>query len=118
MFEVAVDLMFKDKEIYGIILLGLHHMPGLREKYIGCVAKVAAKYTKPIVMCDIGETEMALYTRSRFDKLGIPSYPSPEDAARAMKALVAYGAYLQKSNCAEEYIKEFCIAKKRGERTT
>ncbi len=118
MFEVAAELMFKDKEIYGIILLGLHHMPGLREKYIGCVAKVAAKYTKPIVMCDIGETEMALYTRSRFDKLGIPSYPSPEDAARAMKALVAYGAYLQKSNCAEEYIKEFCIAKKRGERTT
>jgi acyl-CoA synthetase (NDP forming) len=114
MFEVAVDLMFKDKDICGIILLGLHHMPGLREKYIDCVVKVAAKYTKPIVMCDIGETEMALYTRHRFDKLGIPSYPSPEDAARAMKALVTYGAYLQKSKCAEEYIKEF-LAKKRKE---
>jgi len=58
-------------------------------------------------MCDIGETEMALYTRFRFDKLGIPSYSSPEDAARAMKALVGYGAYLKKNNCAEEYISEF-----------
>ena len=58
-------------------------------------------------MCDIGETEMALYTRSRFDKLGVPSYSFPEDAARAMKALVTYGSYLQKNNCLEEYLTEF-----------
>ena len=107
MFEVAADLMFQAPEVHGIILLGLHHLPGLREKYIDSVAKVASKYSKPIVMCDIGETEMALYTRFRFDKLGVPSYPSPEDAARAMKALVSYGAYLKKNNCAEEYISEF-----------
>ncbi|MBN1244945.1 CoA-binding protein, partial [Candidatus Bathyarchaeota archaeon] len=61
----------------------------------------------------IGETEMALYTRSRFDKLGIPSYPSPEDAARAMNALARYGAYLKKENCAEEHVSEF-LKKKRG----
>jgi acyl-CoA synthetase (NDP forming) len=111
-FEIAADLMFQDTEIDGIIFLGLHHMPGLREKYIDSVAKVASKYSKPIVMCDIGETEMALYTRSRFDRLGIPSYSSPEDAARAMKALVTYGAYLQRNNCAEEYIREFIQKKK------
>jgi acyl-CoA synthetase (NDP forming) len=104
MFEVAVDLMFQDPEVHGIILLGLHHLPALREKYIDSVAQVSNRYNKPIVMCDIGETEMALYTRSRFDKLGIPSYPSPEDAARAMRALVNYGTYLKKNNCAEEHI--------------
>jgi len=107
MFEVAADLMFQEPEVHGIILLGLHHLPALREKYIDLVAQVSSKYSKPIVMCDIGETEMALYTRFRFDKLGIPSYPAPEDAARAMKALVRYGAYLKKNCCAEEYIKEF-----------
>jgi acyl-CoA synthetase (NDP forming) len=107
MFEISADLMFQDTEIDGIIFLGLHHMPGLREKYIDSVAKVAMKYSKPIVMCDIGETEMALYTRGRFDRLGVPSYSSPEDAARAMKALVSYGEYLQSNNAAEEYIKEF-----------
>jgi len=104
MFEIAAELMFQDPTIYGIILLGLHHMPGLREKYIGSIAKVASKYTKPIVMCDIGETEMALYTRSRFDKLCVPSFSSPEDAARAMKALVTYGAYLKRNGCIDEYI--------------
>ena len=107
MFEVAADLMFQDPKINGVILLGLHHMPGLRERYIDSVVAVANKYRKPMTMCDIGETEMALYTRSRFDKLGVPSYTSPEDAARAMKALVSYGEFLQKHNCAEEYIEEF-----------
>jgi acyl-CoA synthetase (NDP forming) len=112
MFEVAADLMFQDLKVDGIILLGLHHLPALRERYIDSVAQVSSKYTKPIVMCDIGETEMALYTRFRFDKLGIPSFPSPEDAARAMKALVSYGAFLKKNNCAEEYLSEF-LKKKR-----
>ena len=73
-FVISADLMFQDPEIDGIILLGLHHMPGLREKYIDGIVKISAKYSKPIVMCDIGETEMALYTRSRFDRLCVPSY--------------------------------------------
>ena len=107
MFVISADIMFQDKDICGIILLGLHHMPGLQEKYIVGTAQIAAKYDKPIVMCDIGETEMALYTRSRFDKLGIPAYSSPEDAARAMKALVTYGAYLKKNNAIDEYVAEF-----------
>jgi acyl-CoA synthetase (NDP forming) len=112
MYEVAADIMFQDPELYGIILLGLHHSPSLKEEYIDGVAKIADKYSKPIVMCDIGETEMALYTRFRFDKLGIPSYSSPEDAARAMKALVSYGLYLKKNNCAESYIEEFLKRRK------
>jgi acetate---CoA ligase (ADP-forming) len=107
MFVMAADLMFQDPQIDGIILLGLHHMPGLREVYIDGIVKVAENYRKPIVMCDIGATEMALYTRSRFDKLCVPSFESPEDAARAMKALAQYGAYLKKAGCSDEYIAAF-----------
>ncbi len=113
MFEIAADLIFQDPEVHGIILLGLHHLPALREKYIDGVAQISNKYNKPIVMCDIGETEMALYTRSRFDKLGIPSFPSPEDAARSMSALAHYGAYLKKNGCSEDYVSKF-LKKKRG----
>ncbi len=103
-FTVSAELMFQDPKIDAIILLGLHHMPGLREKHIEDIAKVASKYTKPIVMCDIGETEMALYTRSRFDRLCVPSFESPEAAARAMKGLVKYGIYLKKIGVADKYI--------------
>jgi len=77
------------------------------------VAKVANKYDKPIVACDIGETEMALHTRFRFDKLGIPAYSSPEDAARAMNALVRYGLYLKKNRCLQEYVQNFVKSKLR-----
>ncbi len=104
MFVMSADLMFQDPQVCGIILLGLHHMPGLREVYIDGIVKIAENYNKPIVMCDIGETEMALYTRSRFDRLGVPAYPSPENAARAMKALATYGAYLKRNDCLDEYI--------------
>jgi acetyltransferase len=112
MFEIVTDIVFQDPEINGIIMLGLHHTPALQEDYIDRVAKVASKYDKPIVACDIGETEMALYTRSRFDRLDIPAYSSPEDAARAMNALARYGLYLQKSNRFKEYMQEF-LQKKR-----
>jgi acyl-CoA synthetase (NDP forming) len=110
-FVISADIMFRDPEINGIILLGLHHMPGLREKYIDGIVLISSRYCKPIVMCDIGETEMALYTRSRFDRLSVPSYSSPEAAARAMKGLVTYGEYLQKNGAAEEriaFIKKNC----------
>jgi acetyl coenzyme A synthetase (ADP forming)-like protein len=113
MFELATDIVFQDPEIYGILLLGLHHTPALQEDYIDKVAKVASRYEKPIVACDIGETEMALHTRSRFEKLGIPAYSSPEDAARAMSALAKYGLYLKKKGYFKEYLRNFFKEKHR-----
>ncbi len=111
MFEYATQILFEDHEICGVIMLGLHHTPALQEDYIDRVAKVANRFDKPIVACDIGETEMALHTRFRFDKLGIPAYSSPEDAARAMNALVRYGLYLKKNGCLEEYKETFLRSK-------
>ncbi len=82
-------------------------MPALIEDFIDRVANLVKKYEKPAVACDIGETEMAMYIRARFDKHGIPAYGSPEDAARAMHALVRYGNYLRKCGCFEEYMEAF-----------
>ncbi len=107
MFESVTRILLKDPEIHGIILLGLHHMPALQEDYIDRVVKVANSQDKPIVVCDIGETEMALRTRSRFDRLCIPAYSSPEDAARAMNALVKYGFYLKKQQSLKRYVRGF-----------
>ncbi len=104
MFEYAAEIAFQASEIHGIILLGLHHTPGLQEDFVDRVASVAKRYMKPIVVCDIGETEMALHIRYRFEKLGIPSYFSPEDAARSLNALVRYGMYLEKNRCLEKYL--------------
>jgi acetyltransferase len=113
MFELATEIVFQEPEINGVIMLGLHHTPAIKEDYIDKVTGVAGKYEKPMVACDIGETEMAISTRLRFDRLGIPAYSSPEDAARAMSALARYGSYLQKKNLVHDYIKSFKGHRKR-----
>jgi acyl-CoA synthetase (NDP forming) len=45
-----------------------------------------------------------LFIRSRFEKFGIPAYSSPEDASRAIAALVKYGKYLKKKGCFNDYL--------------
>jgi acyl-CoA synthetase (NDP forming) len=107
MLELSTRILLEDPEIFGIMIFGLHHNPALQENYVDKIVKLSKKYLKPIVACDIGETEMAIYIRRRFDKYCIPSYSSPEDAARAMAALVHYGEYLQKNNLFEGYLEQF-----------
>ena len=96
MFEEATRVVLEDPDIHGVIVVGLHHVPALSEDYVDRIAALAKASGKPVVACDIGETEMAYYIRRRFDKHGIPACESPEDAATCMAALVAYGRYLQK----------------------
>jgi acyl-CoA synthetase (NDP forming) len=115
MFEEGIRILFEDPEIDGIIVLGLHHLPALQEDFVDRVAELSKKYNKSLVACDVGETEMALYIRSRFDRLGIPSYFSPEDAARGMAALVDYGLYLKKCGYFDEYVESFMKRKNKSE---
>ena len=111
MFVEGMKILLEDPEIHGILVFGLHHAPALQEDFVDRIASLAKNYTKPIVACDIGETEMALYIRFRFDKQGIPSYFSPEDAARAVVALVNYGQYLKKTGGFERYVEKFKTGK-------
>jgi acyl-CoA synthetase (NDP forming) len=104
MFELGAKILLEDPEVYGILLFGLHHSPAMQEDYVDRISNLSKNYIKPIIACDIGETEMAIYIRRRLDKLGIPAYSSPEDAARAMAALVHYGLYLKKNGYLEEYL--------------
>ncbi len=107
MFVNVTKIILEDSAVNGIIILGLHHVPGLQEDFIDRVANLTKYYTKPIVFCDIGETEMALYVRSKFEKFGIPAYASPEDAARAMASLYNYGLYLLKQNKFNDFLNKF-----------
>jgi len=107
MFELGTRILLEDLEIFGVMVFGLHHSPALQEDYVDRVVNLSKNYLKPVVACDIGETEMAIHIRRRFDKQGIPAYSSPEDAARAMAALVHYGLYLKKNGLFEGYLEQF-----------
>ena len=97
MFKLAVEVVLEDPGIDGVIVLGLHHPPGLSEDYIDMIAELARRSRKPVVACDMGGTDMADYVRRRFDEKGIPAFGSPEEAAAAMWALYAYRAYLRRA---------------------
>ncbi|MBC7092262.1 MAG: CoA-binding protein, partial [Nitrososphaeria archaeon] len=94
MIVKVTEIVYNDVKVDGIILLGLHHVPGLQEDYVDGIASIVQGRSKPLVACDIGETEMALYIRGKFEKFGIPAYASPEEAAYTMSALCNYGEYL------------------------
>jgi acyl-CoA synthetase (NDP forming) len=114
MFELATKILLEDPDVHSLIVIGLHHVPGLDEDFVDRIANVTSQYRKPVVACDIGETEMAMYVRSRFEKMGIPSYSSPEDAARSLVALVRYGLYLKKEGCYDAYLANMTRKKTRG----
>jgi len=105
MFKLSTKILLDAPETDGLIVLGLHQTPALQEDFVDQIANLAKDCAKPVVACDIGETEMAMFIRSRFEKLGIPAYSSPEDAAHAMAALVHYGKYLKKIDGFNEYMK-------------
>lgn len=111
MFVEGTRILLEDPEIHSVIVIGLHHAPALEEDFVDRIAGLTRNYTKPVVACDIGETEMALYIRSRFEKHGVPAYPSPEDAAKAVVALAKYGQYLRKIGCFERYMEKFKLEK-------
>jgi len=106
MFEKSVEVLLEHPQVHGVILIGLHHAPSLREDFVDRVHSVWKKHRKPLVFCDIGETEMARELRRRFEKLGVPSYPSPERAAAAMAGLVQYGVFLSDEKCLEAYLEK------------
>jgi acyl-CoA synthetase (NDP forming) len=107
MFEYGLRLLLDEPNTDGIIVIGIHHLPAIEEDFVDLIGNIMLEYRKPIIGCDIGETEMAIYIRSRFEKFGIPAYPSPEEASQAMVALVNYGLYLKSIGCLEEYLKRF-----------
>ena len=117
MFEEAMKIVVTDSDVHGIIIIGIHHLPAIQEDFVERIAKVSVTVPKPIVACDIGETEMALYIRSKFEKLGIPAYRSPEEAAQAMAALISYGEYLRRRGCFDDYVENF-ITKRDGLKLT
>jgi len=104
MFEKSVEVLLDHPQVDGVILIGLHHAPAVREDFVDRVHGVWKKHRKPLVFCDIGETEMARDLRRRSEKLGVPAYPSPERAAAAMAGLVHYGAFLRDQGCLEAYL--------------
>ncbi|TRZ55091.1 hypothetical protein D4Q76_01135 [archaeon] len=88
-YQKSLDIVFKDKNVSGVVVIALLQIATLDEKIID-VLRDCKMYGKPFVVCATGGE----YTQERARKLesfGIPVYPTPERAVKAMCALRDYG---------------------------
>ncbi len=95
MFELALSTILEETEIGGAVVIASHHAPTIFDDAVEMISQAAQEHRKPVTVCDIGGTEMAIAMRAGFEKRGIPSYEVPERAARALWALIYYGTYLR-----------------------
>ncbi len=90
-FVEAMRILLEDDNVDGIIVLALHHVPGVTANLPNKLASLSKSYDKPVVAMDVGSSQYAKAFREMFEIEGIPAYPESERAVRAMKALVSYG---------------------------
>lgn len=85
------------REYDAAVLLPTHQAPGMLFDAGERLADVAAKSGKPVSVCVIGEDEMARRIRGQLLARGIPSYPTPERAVRALAAVSRYAELARRS---------------------
>jgi acetyltransferase len=84
-FISALKILSRAADIDGLLLITFHHPPKVTDKVVNVVGHLPKDI--PTVVCDVGEAEYAKRIRESYDRLGVPSYPTPERAANALYAL-------------------------------
>lgn len=88
-FKRVLDIVFRDRNISGVIAIVLPQIPALTEGIVD-ILRDCKLYGKPYVVCMSG----GAWTQEKARKLesfGVPVYPTPERAAKALAALYEYG---------------------------
>lgn len=84
-FITALNILSRSADVDGLLLITFHHPPKVTNKVFRVVGHLPKGI--PTVVCDVGEAEYAKRIRASYDRLGVPSYPTPERAANALYAL-------------------------------
>jgi len=107
MFGECLRVLMEDENVDGVVVLPLHAPPALAGRFVDEIVGVSRRFLKPVVVCDIGEGDMAVYVRRRFDELGVPAYETPEEAVASLWALYEYGRFLRREGVFDEYLSGF-----------
>ncbi len=87
-YDLALRECLASKEYDAAILITLFQVPTLDDRVIDYVIR-AKKFNKPIIVCSVGSS----FSEERNKKLmeaGIPVYPTPERAVKALNALIRF----------------------------
>jgi acetyl coenzyme A synthetase (ADP forming)-like protein len=93
-YHKVLDVVFKDKNISGVIVMVLFQVPLLGDDIID-VLRDCKIYGKPFVVCSAGGSWVQEKNR-KLEGFGIPVYPMPERGIRALWSLYEYGQILKR----------------------
>lgn len=88
-YKKALDIVFKDKTISGVVVIALFQIPTLGEDILD-VLKDCKMYGKPLTVTACGGA-WTMERARKIEAFGIPVYPTPERAVNSMWALYEYG---------------------------
>jgi len=95
MYTKALQICLDDPAVDGVVLILLFQPPHVESDVVEGVINVVAKSTKPLVVCSTGGRYTQVH-RDILDEAGIPTFPTPERAVRALASLYNYSKIKQK----------------------
>lgn len=87
-YQKSLEVAFKDKEIAGAVVMPLVQAASLDESVVTILQDLKI-FGKPFVVCMLGG-EYTIKTGRKLEAAGIPVYPTPERAVKALLALWTY----------------------------
>ena len=94
-YENTIDLVLKDKNISGAVIIALMQIPTLTDNFVN-VLRDAKVHGKPITVCSAGGGYV-LERNRKLESFGIPVYPTPERAVKGLWILHEYSKIWSKS---------------------
>jgi len=93
-YKKTLEIVLKDKNISGVVCIALMQIPTLTDDIVD-VLKDCKVFGKPITVCSAG-SNYVLERNRKLERFGIPVYPTPERAVKALKVLYEYGKILKR----------------------
>ena len=79
-------------EVDAGVVLPTHQTPAIDPDIASRLSRVVLDSKKPVCVCVIGNSELARRIQLEFMSSGIPSFPAPERAVRALAAAITYSS--------------------------
>ncbi len=101
-YERALSILMKDPNVDVLVVIVLFQTAALDSSVVNVLVKAAQAKTKPIVVVSTGGEYTELHRRI-LDGYGIPTYPSPSSAMRAVSRFLHYADYRGRFHASEPY---------------
>ena len=97
-FSQALKIVASDENVSGLIMIRKVTFEEISAELTVEMMETVSRINKPMVACWIGEAGLALRIAKVLQAANVPTYPSPDRAARAMAGLVQYARIKKQMN--------------------